>query len=75
MAAGETYEMCAERELAEELGVADVALAPLGSGRWDDVDSREISRIFLTVSDGPFEFADGEVDRSPCGSSWRRCCR
>jgi 8-oxo-dGTP pyrophosphatase MutT (NUDIX family) len=58
---GESYLEAAARELAEEMGVTGVPLQPLGVGRFDDVDSREISHLFLATSDGPFEFADGEV--------------
>jgi len=58
---GESYRDAAIRELAEELGVTGAALEPLGVGRFDDVDSREISHLFIATADGPFEFADGEV--------------
>lgn len=61
LAVGESYEDAARRELAEEVGVTDVPLRPLGGGRFDDHDSKEISRLYLAVSDGPFVFADGEV--------------
>lgn len=58
---GETYEETAIRELAEEIGVVGARLEHIGDGRWDDVDSMEFSRIFRTVHDGPYVFADGEV--------------
>lgn len=58
---GETYLDAARRELAEELGVDGVELEALGAGRFDDVDSREISHLYLARTDGPFEFTDGEV--------------
>ena len=58
---GESFLEAATRELAEELGVTDIELEPLGVGRFDDVDSREISHLFVATTDGPFEFADGEV--------------
>ena len=58
---GESYEQAARRELAEEVGVVDVPLEPLGDGRFDDHESRELSRLYLAISDGPFIFADGEV--------------
>jgi 8-oxo-dGTP pyrophosphatase MutT (NUDIX family) len=58
---GESYADAAARELAEELGVTGVALRPLGVGSFDDESSQEISHVFATVYDGPFEFADGEV--------------
>jgi 8-oxo-dGTP pyrophosphatase MutT (NUDIX family)/uncharacterized protein YqgV (UPF0045/DUF77 family) len=59
--AGETYAASAARELAEELGVVGATLRPLGQGGWDDTGSKEICRLFLIVTDGPFVFADGEV--------------
>ncbi len=58
---GETYLDAARRELAEEVGVADVVLEPLGVGRFDDDQSHEISHLFVAVADGPYVFADGEV--------------
>ena len=59
--AGEDDDEAAERELAEELGIDGVALASIGVGRWDDVDSMEICRLYRAVHDGPYHFADGEV--------------
>lgn len=61
VAAGEDDRSAASRELAEELGIDDAVLDPVGAGRWDDIDSKEICRVFRTVSDGPYRFADGEV--------------
>jgi 8-oxo-dGTP pyrophosphatase MutT (NUDIX family) len=58
---GESYEQAARRELAEEIGVVDVPLEPLGTGRFEDDHSRELSELYLAISDGPFDFADGEV--------------
>ena len=58
---GESDDAAAVRELAEELGVRDVELTPLGDAAFEDEHSRERSRVYLAVSDGPFEFADGEV--------------
>ena len=63
VAAGESYEDAAVRELAEELGV-EVSLAdlqPLGGGRYHDADVDLIGRGFLVRHDGPFRFTDGEV--------------
>ena len=58
---GETYEAAAGRELAEELGVTDAWLRPIGAGRYDDADVRLIGRCYAVVHDGPFRFVDGEV--------------
>jgi 8-oxo-dGTP pyrophosphatase MutT (NUDIX family) len=59
--AGESYDVAAARELAEEVGVAGVALAPLGAGRYEDDEVRIVARLYEAVCDGPFTFADGEV--------------
>ena len=61
VAAGETYEVAARRELAEELGVAVCAPEPLGGGSYEDDHVRLIGRVYRVVHDGPFTFADGEV--------------
>ena len=61
VAAGETYEQAAERELAEELGLVGVDIAYLGEGRYVDANLAAIARVFRVVHDGPFTFADGEV--------------
>lgn len=58
---GEPYETAAARELAEELGIVDVPLRALGRGRFDGEASREVSRLYEVIADGPFTFADGEV--------------
>ena len=60
VAAGETYEAAARRELEEELGVeGDVEF--LGQSRYVDDDVAEMCRGYRVVHDGPFEFSDGEV--------------
>ena len=64
VAAGETYDVAAERELAEEMGVIGVELAPLGAGRFVDGSVAVIGRGYVVVTDGPFVFADGEVDEA-----------
>lgn len=58
---GEDWEPAARRELAEELGVTDAVLEPLGAGTYDDVHVAEVARIWTTVHDGPFAFTDDEV--------------
>lgn len=58
---GESDDEAAARELAEELGVHDVELTPLGEMAFEDEHSKERSRVYLAVTDGPFDFADGEV--------------
>ena len=61
VAVGEDYESAAARELAEEVGVVGATLEFLGSGAFDDRDVSLVAQCFLCRSDGPFEFADGEV--------------
>ena len=58
---GETWDLAAARELAEEAGVAE-PLIPLGEGTYDDDHVAEVARIYLVRSVGPFTFADGEVE-------------
>ena len=60
VAAGETYEAAARRELEEELGIeGDVEY--LGQSRYVDDNVAEMCRGYRVVHDGPFEFSDGEV--------------
>jgi isopentenyldiphosphate isomerase len=59
--AGESYELAAERELAEEVGVVGVVPAHVADGRYADADVDLVARAFRVVHDGPFRFADGEV--------------
>jgi isopentenyldiphosphate isomerase len=61
VASGETYEVAAARELAEELGVADAVLQLVGAGHYEDADVRLIGRCYVVAHDGPFRFVDGEV--------------
>jgi isopentenyldiphosphate isomerase len=57
----EAWDDGARRELAEELGLVDVELEPVGDGRYDDSDVHLLARMYLVRSDGPFTFDDGEV--------------
>jgi len=59
--AGEDWERAAERELAEEVGVADVGLELLGEGSYTDAAVDEVARIWTVTWDGPVRFDDGEV--------------
>lgn len=61
VAAGETYEDAARRELHEELGVRAEELVSLGEGRFKDDAVALIGRGYLAVHDGPFTFTDGEI--------------
>lgn len=61
VAAGETYEDAAHRELSEELGVDVADFHHLGEGRFVDESVALIGRGYLAVHDGPFTFTDGEI--------------
>ena len=61
VAAGESYDEAAARELAEELGIGGVQMVPLGEGRYRDAAVALIGRGYTVVSDGPFTFTDGEI--------------
>jgi isopentenyldiphosphate isomerase len=57
---GEPWEIAAERELAEEAGLA-AALVDLGPVRFESDETRMVGRVFLASHDGPGTFPDGEV--------------
>jgi isopentenyldiphosphate isomerase len=61
VAAGETYEDAARRELAEELGVTAHEFVSLGEGRFIDDAVALIGRGYRCTHDGPFSFTDGEI--------------
>lgn len=58
---GETPEIGATRELAEELGVTGVALRPLLVTRWTDVRVRAVYYVFETTWDGPIVHQPEEI--------------
>jgi 8-oxo-dGTP pyrophosphatase MutT (NUDIX family) len=58
---GEPVEESAYRELAEELGIEDVPLRFLLTGRYDDDTVRCFVHCFETTYDGVVTHADGEV--------------
>ena len=61
VAAGESYDDAARRELAEELGVLAKNWELLGNGQFVDDSVSMIGRGYLVVHDGPFHFTDGEI--------------
>jgi isopentenyldiphosphate isomerase len=61
---GESWAEAAQREIAEELGVSGVELAPLGTGAFTDDDVKLVAACFEVVCDGPFAFSDGEITRT-----------
>jgi 8-oxo-dGTP pyrophosphatase MutT (NUDIX family) len=74
-AVGEDELETAVRELAEEAGI-DVApdgLRRLGSGSYEDDDVAAVGTLFEVDHDGPFVFADGEVEATewvPASQLW-----
>ena len=62
VAAGESYEACAEREAAEELGVRGVPLEPRFDFYFEDERSRCFGRVFTCVHEGPFTLQAEEVE-------------
>jgi 8-oxo-dGTP pyrophosphatase MutT (NUDIX family) len=57
---GEDWHDAAARELYEEAGIR-TPLRELGTYRWDGDGSREVGRLYETVSDGPFTYPADEV--------------
>ena len=64
MAANETYDDAARREVAEEIGLRDAVVIPLDDGvamAYDDETVSLLGRCYHVVSSGPFAFTDGEI--------------
>ena len=61
VAPGESDELAAKRELAEELGIDGVEVTFVCAARYDDEHAREICQVFSVVHDGPYRFDDGEI--------------
>ena len=62
VAAGESYEECAEREAAEELGIRDTPLAAKFDIYYEDARNRCFGRVFTCVHEGPFTLQAEEVE-------------
>ena len=62
VAAGESYEQCAEREAEEELGIRGTVLTPEFDFHYRDERNRCFSRVFTCVYDGPFTLQPEEVE-------------
>jgi isopentenyldiphosphate isomerase len=60
VSSGESYEVSAQRELREELGI-EAECEFLGMDRFGSDEVALIGAIYLARHDGPFEFVDGEV--------------
>ena len=61
VAAGETYDDAAVRELAEEVGVTGLVPHALGGGRYVDDTVALLGKCYRVDHNGPFQFDDGEV--------------
>ncbi|HER63081.1 MAG TPA: NUDIX hydrolase YfcD [Desulfobacteraceae bacterium] len=60
--AGENYEESAERELAEELGIEDVALTHCFDHYFEDAANKVWGRIFRCRHEGPFTLQEEEIE-------------
>ncbi len=60
--AGETYDDCAPRELAEELGVAAVKLSALFKLQACPELGMEFIQVYRAQHNGPFQLAADEID-------------
>lgn len=58
--AGESWDVAASRELAEELGV-DAEPVGVGEGSWSGDEAEVLGRVYVVEHPGPFRFDDGEV--------------
>lgn len=61
VAAGESYALSAERELAEELGIRDAVLRDHGRFFFDQPENRIWCAVFSAVSDAPLVLQPEEV--------------
>lgn len=61
VAAGESYDSAALRELDEEVGIAGVPLVELGVGNYTDDMVSLVGKCFTATFDGPLVLRDGEV--------------
>ncbi len=68
LGAGEDWSHAAVRELAEEAGLRDVPLVPIGELSYADADVDLVGRAYVAVTDDEVVPSDGEVvavDRVP----------
>ncbi len=61
VAAGESYDLSARRELAEEVGIVDAAPVQLFEVRYADTATQLIGRAYLVRHDGPVTLQAEEV--------------
>jgi isopentenyldiphosphate isomerase len=60
--AGESYDEAARRELAEELGIADIVLRRVVSLRFDDQDNHINGMVYSCTWDGPVQLQVEEIE-------------
>ena len=60
--AGESYEESAKRELAEELGIEGVELAPCFDHYFKDATNQVWGRVFRCRHEGPFTLQEEEIE-------------
>lgn len=61
VAAGESYDSAALRELDEEVGITGVPFIELGMGTYTDNMVSLVGKCFMVTYDGPLILRDGEV--------------
>ena len=61
VASGEEYAATAERELAEELGISS-SLTYIGKALVRSEPETELTALYATISDGPYQFHPTETD-------------
>ena len=62
VAAGESYDVCAEREAAEELGIRDTPLERKFDIYYEDERNRCFGRVYTCAHEGPFTLQVEEVE-------------
>ena len=60
--AGEEYDVSAQRELAEEVGMADAVLTPLFDFYWQDERNKVWGMAYACAADGPLTLQPEEVE-------------
>jgi isopentenyldiphosphate isomerase len=64
--AGESYDEGARRELAEEVGISDVAPRPMLKFQYDDGENRVNGRVYSVLYDGDLRLQEEEI----AGGEW-----
>lgn len=64
VAAGESYDDGARRELAEEIGWHEVVLEPLFPLQWEDAANQVVGRVYRVCGDAPLQLQASEIARA-----------